>query len=92
MIVSFPLVNDDGTVTGCEVSFRLGGLYAIENMNRWVRVPRTLDETLAARHDVDHYEPVPGCVVVYLARGEFNIQADYADLKAKMIELNEWDD
>ncbi len=91
MIVSYPLVNDDGTVTGCEVSFRLGGLYAIENMNKWVRVLRNDDGRLA-HPDADHYEPIPGCVVVYLARGEFNIQADYADLKAKMIDLNEWDD
>ena len=91
MIVSYPLVNEDGTLTGCEVSFRLGGLYAIENMNRWVRRPRTADIDAELRA-VDHYEPVPGCVVIYLARGEFNIQAEYLDLKNKMVELNEWDE
>lgn len=94
MIVSYPLVNEDGSVTGCEVSFRLSGLHAIEHMNRWVRRPhQTLDEALATpRDNVDRYEMVPGSVTIHLARGEFNIQADYADLKAKMIALNEWDE
>ena len=91
MIVSYPLVNEDGTLTGCEVSFRLTGLLAIAHMDRWVREPRNnLQEVHVGNPFADRYERVAGCVTVYLSRGEFDIQADYDDLLVKMKALDEW--
>lgn len=89
MIETYSRVNEDGTQTGCQVSFRLASIYAIEHMDRWVRRPH---DPLETGGNVDTYEPVPGCVTVYLGRGEFDIQADYADLLAKMKAINEWND
>jgi hypothetical protein len=84
MIVSYPIVNSDGAENGCKVSFRLGSLYAIETMSKWVR------EDIDDIESVERYMPIPGCITVYVQRGEFNIKADYADLELKMKELNEW--
>jgi hypothetical protein len=89
MIVSYPLVNEDGTLNGCQVCFRLGTVFAIKHMDRWIR---DLRNEAAERPLADRYEPVPGCITVYLGHGEFNIQADYAETMAKMKDLNEWNE
>lgn len=92
-MLSCPIVNDQGVLTGAEVTFRLADVCAIEHMSRWVRTPRTLDETLAnpRAFDDERYELVPECLTISLGRCEFNIKTDYAQLKQQMIALNEWD-
>lgn len=91
MIVSFPLVNERGMLNGAEVTCRFIDIHAIENLTRYVRQPRTLGERLI-NDDVDTYELVPGCVIIYTTRTEFTVQADYAELKARLVSINEWNE
>lgn len=91
MIVSFPLVNERGIANGAEVTCRFSDIYALENLTRYVRQPRTLDDHLLP-DDGDRYELVPGCVTIYTPRSEFTVQADYAELKQRLTDLNEWNE
>lgn len=93
MIVSYPIVNDRGVLSGGEVTCRFMDIRAIEHMSAWVRRPATLDAVLDNNGEFgERYELVPGCITIHLLRNEFNVQADYATLKQQMIDLGEWNE
>lgn len=92
MVVSYPVVNNNGELTGAEVTLRFSDIKAINHMSKWVRMPRTLEQQLNLNHeDEDHYQLVPGCVTIVTLGNDFQVKADYDTLKAQMIDLNEWD-
>lgn len=80
MLISFPLVGTDGVLINAEVTVRLIDIYAINQMYRWNH--NGGDEVR---------EIVPNCVTINVGRSEFEVQANYDELKTKMLEINEWD-
>jgi hypothetical protein len=79
MILTYPMVNDDGTLTGAEVSLRLKDIEAVKHMCRWTD------------HRGETVELIPDCVVIYTrARHEFEVKAPYKEIKILMIEFEEW--
>jgi hypothetical protein len=89
MLKSFPLVNEHGTPNGGEVTIKFMSLIGIETMTKYVYVPRPgIGED---RNVEDHYEVVPGCVVLDMGRTTYQVQADYEELKRLMAEF-QWDE
>ena len=93
MIVSYPLVNEDGAPNGGEVTFRFGSITAIQHHMKWSRermAPTEPGDLIGER--VEREVVIPNCVRISINRDEFNVQADYAELKAKLAQFNEWDE
>lgn len=80
MLVSYPVVNERGELTGAEVTFRLGDIVSIEHLLGYF-----------PRGEEERYRLVPNCINITIRNEhEFMIQADYNELKARMTDLNEW--
>lgn len=97
MLVSYPLVNEDGTLNGGEVTFRFSSITSIQHMLKWTREPRPVVPTTEETVDTilgrtERFVIVPNCLTISVNRDEFNVQGDYAELKAKLEQFNEWDD
>ncbi len=84
MILSYPLVNEDGSIVpNAEITFCFKDMMAIQHKTTWIRT------------DIGHerYEIQEGCVSIYLRnRHEIDVKADYNELKALMTSFNSWDE
>ena len=81
MLMSFVRVNHIGITTGAEVSFRFSDITAVEHMCGYLDSSNMGD---------DQYELVPGCIVIHLKKASFEVQGDYAELKMKMEQFEDW--
>jgi len=87
MLVSYPLVRENGSRTGAEVTMHFNDIRTVEQMTRWVREEEPLDGPATGR------ALVPGCISITLKFGrEFEVEADYNQLKEMLREFGGWYD
>lgn len=88
MLVSYRLVNENGELNGGEITLRFNSIVALKTMMQWSRDPVSDDGALRR----ERYILVPNCVELVLRHGEYQVQADYIELKTKLAAINEWDE
>lgn len=84
MIVSYPLVDDNGVENGAEVSCKFKEIFGLQHMTKWDYRREAPDGPREEVHVI-----VAGCCTLYVGRQEFNVKADYAQVLAKLKEYNE---
>lgn len=77
MILSYPMVNENGDLNGAEVSFRLQDVKAVQQFTDWDR-RRSPEGAL-----------IEGCSLVTMEHNTFEIKADYNELKELFKQWNE---
>ena len=80
MIISFPKVSDKGMLTGGEISIKFKLIDAVEPLHHY-----NFDRE--ANEDIEII--VPNCCTLYIGRNEFNVSANYDELKKQLKEMNE---
>jgi hypothetical protein len=84
MIISLPVVDDDGREYGGELSFKFKDLTAIKRMDKWEYIQAEPD-----RPRVETRKLVEGCCTLLFGREEFDVKANYDEMVAKFKEYNE---
>lgn len=81
MIVSYPIVDDNGNEFGGEVSVKFAHITSIEKMYKWTFMRQQIDEPRQDERSV-----IPGCCSIAVGPHTFDIKVDYDEMLAKWKE------